>query len=85
MFLPLILLVLLCAHLVVAYQAGVPDVALAQGLAIAIQGVALVAVLKRWRRCPGNIAQLWLMLGLAVLAQMLWGGANLLAGVLGLQ
>jgi diguanylate cyclase (GGDEF)-like protein len=78
-----LLAVLLVAHLALAYHVGQAQGVLPQLVMIAVQGVAVWAVVVRWRRSPPLIRLPWLLLAIAAFMQMLWAGTNLLAVVVG--
>ncbi len=78
-----LLIVLLAAHLALAYGCGHAEAVPPQLAMLLVQAMAVWAVLTRYRRSPALIRLPWLLLALAVLMQMAWDSTNLLATVLG--
>ncbi|MBD8873576.1 GGDEF domain-containing protein [Rhodanobacter sp. DHB23] len=78
-----LLIVLLTAHLALAYWCGHAEAVPPQLAMLLVQGMAVWAVFTRYRRSPSLIRLPWLLLAVAVLMQMLWDGTNALAAVLG--
>ncbi|MFC3657585.1 diguanylate cyclase [Xanthomonas hyacinthi] len=78
MFLPIVVIGLVIAHALVA-QAGGTGTPAAQWCGLAVQAVAVLAVLRRLRRAPAVDRMPWRLLAYAVGAQMLWTDCNLLA------
>lgn len=76
-----LLLLLLIGHLALANWSGHAEDAWPQLMLLAVQGTALWAVFMRYRRSPSLIRLPWLLLALAILMQVLWGGTNLLANL----
>lgn len=81
----LLLIVMLTAHLALAYWCGHAEAVPPQLAMLMVQGMAVWAVFTRYRRSPSLIRLPWLLLALAVLMQMLWDGTNVLAAALGDQ
>lgn len=78
-----LLIVLLTAHLVLAYVCGRAEAVPPQLSMLLVQAMAVWAVFTRYRRSPSLIRLPWLLLAVAVLMQMLWDSTNVLASVLG--
>ncbi|WP_369976397.1 GGDEF domain-containing protein [Xanthomonas bundabergensis] len=78
MFLPIVVIGLLSAHALVAHGGGTGTPA-AQWCGLAVQAMAVLAVLRRLRRAPAADRMPWRLLGATVGVQMLWTGCNLLA------
>ena len=77
-----LLIVLLAAHLVLAYVGGRAEAVAPQLAMLLVQAMAVWAVFTRYRRSPSLIRLPWLLLAVAVLMQMLWDSTNVLATVL---
>ncbi|WP_369933761.1 sensor domain-containing diguanylate cyclase [Xanthomonas tesorieronis] len=84
MFLPIVVIGVLLAHALVAHAGGTGTPA-AQWCGLAVQAMAVLAVLRRLRRAPAVDRMPWRLLGYMVGAQMLWTGCNLLALLLPLH
>ncbi|WP_130618694.1 GGDEF domain-containing protein [Dyella amyloliquefaciens] len=78
-----LLIVLLVAHLALAYWYGHVEAVPPQLAMLAVQAMAVWAVFTRYRRSPALIRLPWLLLAVAVSMQMLWDSTNVLASVLG--
>ncbi|MBN6149398.1 GGDEF domain-containing protein [Xanthomonas sp. AmX2] len=79
MLLPTLAIGLLLAHLLVAYLGGGAATPAAQWLGLAVQGVAVLAVLRQRGRAAAVDRVLWRLLAYAAGMQMLWTACNLLA------
>ena len=77
-----LLIVLLAAHLVLAYVGGRAEAVAPQLAMLLVQAMAVWAVFTRYRRSPSLIRLPWLLLAVTVLMQMLWDSTNVLATVL---
>ncbi|CTP88062.1 hypothetical protein A6R71_09925 [Xanthomonas translucens pv. arrhenatheri] len=78
MFLPIVVIGLLLAHALVAHAGGSATPA-AQWCGLAVQAMAVLAVVCRLRHAPALDRLPWRLLGGVVGVQMLWSVCNLLA------
>lgn len=72
-------LALLVLHVTLSVRAGATNAIWPLLAAMALQTVAVAAVLVRWRRSPGEARQLWLLLAMAIGMQWLCSAANVLS------
>jgi diguanylate cyclase (GGDEF)-like protein len=78
-----LVILLLIVHLGLAKWSGHAQDTLPQLALIAMMAMAVWAVFMRYRRSPSLLRLPWLLMGLALLMQVLWAGTNLLAMALG--
>ena len=76
--LPIVVIGLLLAHALIAHGGGTSTPA-AQWCGLAVQAMAVLAVLRRLRRASAVDRTPWRLLACVVGVQMLWTGCNLLA------
>lgn len=78
-----LVVLLLIAHLGLARWSGHAEATLPQLAMIAVMAAAVWAAFMRYRRSPALLRLPWLLMGLALLMQVLWAGTNVLAMTLG--